>query len=167
MTADGRLTSSCGRRTHPNPTRRIGNGDLRLAGAVGRLGGVPVEQVHVGRAVHLHRRRGRRFAQHGRHFAQPQIVVAGELLCHERGVLAGQLVSRRRRRRRDGRAAGPVAGRRACGRRLRGVRRVRGHHSRRRRRNRPRFVVHRFAHRVNRVVPELRKTNTQTTFRIY
>lgn len=127
------------------------------------LGRVPVEQVHVGRAVHLHRGRGRRFAlQHGRHFAQPQVVVAGELLRHERGVLAGQLVGRRRGRRRDGRAAGPVAGRRACRRRLRAVRRrVRGHHSRRRRRHRPRFVVHRLAYRVNRVFPELRKTNTQ------
>jgi len=128
-----------------------------------------VEQVHVGRAVHLHRVRGRRFAQHGRHLAQPQVVVAGELLCHERGVLAGQLVGRRRGRRRDGRAAGPVPGRRACGRRLRGVRRrrVRGHHRRGRRRHRPWFVVHRLAHRVNRAVPELRNTNRQTAFKIY
>jgi len=119
-----------------------------------RLGGVSVQQVRVGGAVHLHR--GRRFAaQHRRHFAQPQVVVTRELLRHERRVLARQLVGGRRRRRRDGRAACLVAGRRSGRRRLRGVRRVRGHHSRRRRRHRPRLVIHSFAHRVDRVVPEL------------
>lgn len=125
-----------------------------------------MEQVPVRRAVHLHRRRWF-VAQHRRHFAQAQVVVTGELLCHERGVFTGQLVGGRRRRRRDGRATRPIAGRRPRRRRFRGVRsRVRGHHIRRRRRHCPRLVVHGLAHCANRVVPELwSKKETQTAFR--